>query len=310
MCPEMPLTGLKKALENALPNSQAFVFTDASSNDYEMYDEVASLIQRRQATVDLIITGDCGQPLGPGYKVYQKIARAGGGQVLRTDRDHIRDVLVAKSVSLEVDFVSLQSKDYDEAGESVTTLEVDDTIRRLSVSLSGKSVTLSIVDSKNAAVNSDETFSSENIQIVTFDVTDNKYTIKASSQSAFSLRVGGNSDLTFDFGFSRQQPFTQADAYIRPINGLDNVLSIFVSDELLIKCLVRAVIVPASTLESFDELEIPLTLKNGFYSSELFEVPSKMFRIRVFGYDSAGNVIDRVVSTGIESVSTSRFSFA
>lgn len=306
-CPELAIRGLINALENTLPNSQAFLFSDASAKDYELYDEAASLIQRRQASVNFLLTGDCGEANGPGYKVYEKIARTGGGQVFSMDRYNVRDVLVAMSVSLETDFVSLQSIDYDEAGKSVTTLELDDTVRRLSVSLSGRNAKLSIKDSKNIQVSSNETFSSNNIQIITFDAADNKYTIDASAQSAFSMRVGGNSELKFEFGFSRQKPSTQAETYIRPIIGHDNILSIFISDTSLIKCLVRATIVPASTLESFDELEIPLSETNGFFTSDLFKVPSQMFRIRILGYDTAGNVVDRIISTGIESISTSEY---
>ena len=153
---------------------------------------------------------------------------------------------------------------------------------------------------------SNETFSSGNIQIITFDVTDNKYLIEASAESAFSIRVGGLSSLNFEFGFSRQEPVSQSETYIRPISGQENVLSIFVSDFSLIKNLQTAKIIPASTLDSFDEFEMELKLNNGFFTTNLFEIPRKMFRIQVFGTDTGGNVIERVISTGIESISTSK----
>lgn len=307
-CPELSILGLKNALQVALPNSPAFLFSDASAKDYLLYDDVANLIQRRQASVDFLLTGDCDAATSPGFKVYEKIARTGGGQVFSMDREEVSDVLMAKSISLESNFISLQSIDSDVAGMRQVTLEIDDTVTRLSVSLSGRNSKLSVKDSNNLAVKNNETFSSRNIQIVTFDVTDNKYQIEASAQSAFSLRVGGTSDLKFDFGFSRQKPSSQTETYIRPISAHENVLSIFVSEVSLIKCLVRAFIVPASTLDNFEELEIPLTQNNNFFSSNLLTIPAKMFRIRIFGHDSTGNVIDRVISTGIEAVSSSEIS--
>lgn len=311
------MRGLKNALLNALPNSPAFLFTDAGATDYPLYDEVAELIQRRQSPVTIFLAEECEQP-NPQFKVYSKIARTGGGQILRMKSENIGEVLESMSITIESDFVSLKAIDSDEAGTSVTTLEVDATIRRLSVSLSGKNAKLSIKDSRNVEVTSNDTFSSPNIQIVNFDVIDNKvakfdsstnkYTIEVSAESEFSVRIGALSDLQFDFGFSRQQASSQADTYIRPVIGHENILSIFVSDSSLIKCLVRAFIVPANPSESFDEIEIPLNRKNGFFSSNLLEIPKEMFRIRIFGYDSTGNVIDRVISTGIESVDTSEFS--
>lgn len=305
-CPEMSIRGLINAVENALPNSQAFLFSDASAKDYLLFDHVAALIQRKQTSVNFMLTGDCDGPNEPGFKVYEKIARVGGGQVFNMQRDNVRDVLVALSVSLESDFVTFRSIDSDEAGTSLTTLELDETIKRVSVSLSGRNAQLSIKNSANNRVVSNETFSSENIQIVTFDVTDSKYLIEASAKSAFSLRVGGISSLKFEFGFSRQEPKKQSETYIRPLSGQQNVLSIFVSDFSLIKSLETAKILPASTLDSFDEFEMELKLNNGFFSTNLFEIPKQMFRIQIFGTDNGGNVIERVISTGIESISTSK----
>jgi hypothetical protein len=151
----------------------------------------------------------------------------------------------------------------------------------------------------------EESFSSENIRIVTFNVTDGRYTIEASADSAFSVRIGGISDLRFEFGFSRQAISNQAETYIRPISGNQNVLSIFASDLSLVENLTSVAIVPATTLDIFEGFEAELTLNNGFFSTDFIEIPKEMFRIRVFGYDTTGNVIDRVISTGIESISSS-----
>lgn len=50
-CPEMCLSGIKLGLENALPNSFVYVFTDADAKDAFLYDEVLGLAQTKRSPV-------------------------------------------------------------------------------------------------------------------------------------------------------------------------------------------------------------------------------------------------------------------
>lgn len=305
-CPEPSLKALSNALELSLMNSLAFLFSDASAKDYVLFDPVFNLIKRKQSKVYFLLTGNCGRPNDPEFRVYEKIARASGGQLFNINRSLVRELLMKLMAEMEEDFISLRSFDFDEAGETTTTVDVDSSVSRLSVTLSGTSAKLVVKDSKNEIVTSNDTLSAANVQIFTFDAIDSVYTIQASARSAYSLRIGGNSEMTFKFGFSLDQANSAADTYLQPLIGHKNFLSIFPSEPSLVGRLTEAILVPASSFESFPDFKIPLNKKGDFYTSELFDIPAEVFRIQILGQDNEDATIDRLISTGLDAASASK----
>lgn len=53
-CPEYSMSGIELALENSKPNSFLYVFTDASALDFEKFERVKSLSQKKSTQVFLL----------------------------------------------------------------------------------------------------------------------------------------------------------------------------------------------------------------------------------------------------------------
>ncbi|CRK98213.1 CLUMA_CG011576, isoform A [Clunio marinus] len=230
-CAEYALTGLKVALQLALPNSLAYVFSDATAKDLAYYEEVLGLIQKKQATVNFLLTGDCDDPAGPGYQVYVKLSRASNGQVYDMNKSNVKDVLLAIRHTVNYNYAALTSVDADSAGTSNTKLNVDKSISELSVSLSGKNPRLTITDPMNETVKSGEELSLMNLKLVKIkDPVDGLWNVETEAESSHSIRLGGISDLKFDFGFSTEVPEKKSETSFQPLASVQNILSIFVID--------------------------------------------------------------------------------
>lgn len=190
--PELPITGIKFALKHTMQNSLVYVFTDAAAKDHADQTQVLPIIQKKQVKVNFIITGDvAANKADPAYIVYENLARASEGQVFVMKRDIIKNVLMAITSSLDPNYATLASINSDKAGSTTKAVKVDQGFSSLQVSMSGTNSKLSVKDKNNNQVVTKEGFNSDNIKFMTFDVADSLYTIEASAESAYSIRVGG-----------------------------------------------------------------------------------------------------------------------
>lgn len=310
-CPELSISGLRDGLKHALTNSIAFVFTDASAKDHSQYEVTKDLIQSKQATVNFLTTGDCGARLGPGFQVYEKLARVSNGQVYDMNTDDITKVLLAIRFMLNDNFISLRSIDNATPGSSENAFYIDATMLELSMSLSGGDPEMVLMNPKNETVTGEE-FSLAKLEIVQLkNPIPGKWTVKAKSSSPHSLRLGAISTLKIEFGFSLETPSKISETLYQPLKGEKNILTIFVKDSALLKSLSSVNIIMIDLIGSkrkrrdvVVEVLTPLLKKisDNIYATEAFAIPEQMFKIQLNGADSKGNVIERSISTSIQSV--------
>lgn len=305
--PEFSMTGLLAGLKHAEEKSIVFLFTDAGAKDYYLSDSVIKEVQKKQVKVNFIITNMVVSQSSSGNKpetvaVYHKIAQVSDGQVFKIERNIMKDVLLWISQSLDSKFEALASIDSKTAGTTSAPVKVDSTFKKISVSLSGSNSELTVKDKNNQIVVG-KGLSSGNIKFITFDVVDTEYTIIASSSSAYSIRVGGFSDLKISFGFSTDVPSRMIETAYRPLKDKQNILSVSVSDETLVKCLTNASLISAVEEDPFDVVDASfVSIQGGLYSSSLIDIPKKPFKIRIRGFDKNGNLIDRVISSSLNSI--------
>ncbi|CRK97350.1 CLUMA_CG010741, isoform A [Clunio marinus] len=296
-CPELAMLGIKNALEVAYPNSLVFVFTDASAKDFELFDDVAGLIQLKQIRAYFLLTGNCGDSTAPGYQVFERIARVSDGQVFNMNRDEVRDVMLAIRFVLDPGFVSLFSLDFEEAGSNSTDIAIDPSFTSVSVALSGMMADLTVRDA-SGDIPSGELFSATNIKIMTIPASNTVLTVEASAESAYSIRITGISAIQFRFGFSSSTPRNLNETQILPLRSQPNILSIFASNPLLINCMFQVSFIPVDDDFQVIDMELKRT-SSDVYSTNVINIPSRPFKIMAYGVDTEGNEISRLLSTGI-----------
>lgn len=312
---EMALTGLRKAIELSLPNSLAFVITDASAKDYTIYDEVAALIQTKQITVNFLLTGSCGGETQPDYLVYRKLARISNGQMYSMQKTEINDVFstIRQSI-MSNNTVLLKSVDVELPNVMTTTdLRVDKSVNELSLAITGKNPTMVIRDPSNNIITSGDSLVLTNLKLTTIkNPRDGIWKIETKANSAHSLKLSALSDLKFEFGFSLNAVDKISETAFQPLAGYKNVLSIFITGPSLIRELltVEIITVPLSPSETPARFSLALQKRNeNLYLTNEFDIASKMFKIQLNGIDVNGNVIERLISTALVATHGSKYGF-
>ncbi|XP_055635973.1 hemicentin-1-like isoform X2 [Toxorhynchites rutilus septentrionalis] len=314
-CPEAALAALSNAIEVALPRSFIYVFTDATAKDFKLDQRVLHLIQQKQTPITFLLTGFCDGKNTPGHKVMADIAAASNGQIYDLKKDQIEQVLIGIKDMLNIDHVPLKSVDSNTAETHNISLNVDSTLKEFSVSVAGHRPDIEITDPHHTLYNNSKSvLDLENIKVVNVaGPVPGKWNIRAGSESSHSVRLSGNSDVKFRFGFSPSHPTALSTLGRQPLLNSDNILTIQASQPELLDNLSEVTITShengAAGSTNF-KFTLPLTkilLEDSSiaFLTPQFKAPRQRFKISVSGRDISGNSLERLISTAIQAVGAS-----
>ncbi|XP_055546342.1 hemicentin-1-like [Wyeomyia smithii] len=314
-CPEAALAAISSAIEAALPNSFVFVFTDATAKDFKLDQRVLRLVQQKQTPITFLLTGFCDGKSSPGHKVMNDIAAASNGEIFDLKKDQIEQVLLSIKGMLNIDHVPLKAVDSRGAETHHIDLDVDTTLKEFSVSVAGHRPNIEITDPQQVPYNKSKAILDlENVKVVNVpEPIPGKWNIKAGSSSPHSVRLSGNSDVKFKFGFSQTKPTSIATLFRQPVLDADNILTIQPSQTDRIDVLSNVTITAHDTSETGAaafKFTLPLVktlLEDSsiVYTTEAFKAPRQKFKISVTGKDVNGNPINRLISTAIQATGLS-----
>ncbi|KAM9348879.1 von Willebrand factor A domain-containing protein 7-like [Symphorus nematophorus] len=229
--PEMSLSGLQLALTGAPPNSEIFLFTDATAKDQHLRSTVIALIERTKTQVNFMITGSFAfrrrrqsgnnqeqqqqqqqqqpsQRITSRFQLYRDLADASGGQAIEVTKSELP---VATSIITESSSASLVTllQAARSAGKAENfTFTVDESVRNLTIYITGSSVAFTLISPSGVPQSTNMTGS----LITTSQSVGNFKTLKLKTQvglwgiqmvsaNPYTLKIVGESPIDFLFDF-------------------------------------------------------------------------------------------------------------
>lgn len=306
-CPEMALGGLKNGLEVALPNSIVFLFSDASAKDDYLYDDVKKLIQKKQITVNFLLTGDCSESTSERYKVYHKISQVSNGQVYQMEKTKIKEVMMSIRGNLNSNYTVLKFIESSSPGLKTVKFDVDTSLSELKISVAGASSSLILRNPSGTTVTGSDVLALNNLNFLTVKNPNlGTWTVETNANSEYSVVVSALASLKFDFGFSADNVQNISQTSFQPLSGHKNILTLFMSDSSKVREISHAIIItlPSSSSDTSTETSVPVKkITDSVYATDPFEIPKHMFKIKINGSDKDGYSIERTISSALISSS-------
>ena len=272
------------------------------------------------------MTDDCGERSTAGYNVYDKLAGLSNGQVFNIQKDGIEKVLMSLRNILKDSYATTRQKRSLVPGKSEMPFFVDSSMSSIDIRLSGETPKLIIKNPLNQTVTGDD-LTLENVKIVNIEnPMAGKWNVETESSSEYTVQMGSNSELKIEYGFSSGTPKNHGETSVQPLKGKKTVLSVSISDPAKVNSLSEATLT-VDSLEKDEvvenefqrkrrqatgvrEIRLKLTkIGPNIYVTDSFVAPTDLFKVKLKGVDPSGNVIERLVSTAIESVEPSKFLF-
>ncbi|CAJ0582924.1 unnamed protein product, partial [Mesorhabditis spiculigera] len=314
-CPEMTLTGIKKALEISLPSSFIYVFTDARSKDHHLEPQVLNLIQEKQSSVVFVMTGDCGNRTHPGFRTYEKIAAASFGQVFHLQKSDVSTVLEYVRHSVQQKKVHLSYEMRDRGGTTVRKIPVDQHMTELTLSLSGdkddedfleiqiRNPLGQLID-KYTYSKEGGTIDLKNVKLIRLKKPmPGNWQITTNSRLRHTLRVFGHGAIDFKYGFGAKPLETIDLARPRPVEGQTTYLMVNMTGLLPPGTPIDISLIDYYGHPLYTQPANPSKTNPNLYFVGPFVPPKGLFFVQVKGVDDTDYEFQRIAPTAIGSVS-------
>ncbi|XP_018085658.1 von Willebrand factor A domain-containing protein 7 isoform X2 [Xenopus laevis] len=302
--PEMCLSALQLALIHTPPNSEIFVFTDASSKDAHLKSSVEALIQERKIKVSFLVTEDPSRTrvrsrreLLPQdrFDLYANLSEISGGQIIFTNNQDIPAVSEVISESVHFDVVTLFHKQSMERGSSTHEFQVDDFMRSVCLFINGDVSSFKIHD-PTGKIQHGNRQSNGKFTRVSFKnpLAAGRWKIEMRTTGPHTLHIQGRSLVDFLYYFGVPVTGSHPGLYKlsnQPVSGVSAILVVDVIGLPDSAHLDHVTITPVKGVPLKVELE-PAN-QTGLLVAQVGQVPLGEFSIGVSGQDGKGSAFLR-----------------
>ncbi|XP_070789503.1 von Willebrand factor A domain-containing protein 7-like [Pituophis catenifer annectens] len=234
-CPEMSMSGLKLALQQSMPRSKIFVFTDAGAKDEHLKGEVEILIDSTKSIVNPILTGYCAsrkRRSAPEVRPktfansYEELAVYSGGFYVLTTKHQLSQVLGIMEKSLNAAPVKLID---GQMYTSQFSIPVDETLKELTISVKAStSFSMTVFQPSGSQLGSlSMLINTEKQKVVKISPIPEpgSWTVNLAPINSYMILVEGKSLLDFHYQILQKEDDYVLPVQGRPVQGLNYTVS-------------------------------------------------------------------------------------
>ncbi|XP_070839250.1 von Willebrand factor A domain-containing protein 7-like [Chaetodon trifascialis] len=311
--PEMSLSGLRLALTGAPPGSEIFVFTDAAAKDIDLKSSVTALIERTRTVVNFMITNVLGfrrrrqsgdsqqQQLArvatSGTELYKELAHTSGGQAIEVSKSELPVATSIITESSSSSLVTLLQAARSPGKAENFQFAVDASVRKLTIYITGRSVTFTLISPSGVSQESTSTTGSliaaslsvGNFKTLQLKTQVGQWEIKMVSTNPYTLKVVGETaiDFLFEFLETSQSPLGGFDVVDnRPKAGVNGSLMVTLTGTD------SATVTEVVLVESSGSGQVNGSVEaqgGGDFLAHFDKIPSEEFVVLVKGQNSDGS---------------------
>lgn len=253
--------------------------------------------------MNFIVADDICEPIRPKFKTYKDLSEATNGQCFNIQSKDTSGVVKDLGVDLD-EGASILDVIKSKPGNNSIPVLVDDTLKDFKVTVAGGGSSIVVTNPNNeVSKKAKEVLDLDNVKTVHVKNPEpGEWKVDTGSNTTHTVKVSGNSRVTFKFGFSLHSPVTLAETQLRPLYDYSNYFCVEPSDPLALVSLDEVRFFSATF-----NLRVPLTaVKASPVFICPFEPPRTIFKIELYGKDANGNPFKRLLPTGVNPIKVTK----